>query len=134
MYKYRKAGPKLRFDVRTGMILVPSADKRVFVSTEVVNCGDRPTTLTNICLFYFEKKWSWNRLRNHPTKAAVLNDPNPAQPFPCELKVGGIWRGMTEQTPEIEEWSRKGILYFDLYHSHRTKPVRRRVRVAERKQ
>ncbi len=132
-YKYRKAGPKLCFDVRTGMVLVPSADKRTFIQTEVVNYGDRSTTLTNITLFSFEKAWSWSRLRNRPTKAAVLNNPNAAQPFPCELKAGGIWRGLTEQTPELEDWARKGILYFDLYHSHRTKPVRRRVRVAERK-
>jgi hypothetical protein len=78
---------------------MPSADRRTFVQTEVVNCGDRPTTLTNIGLFYFEKQWSLSRLRNRPTKAAVLIDPNPTQPFPCELKAGGIWRGLSEQSP-----------------------------------
>jgi hypothetical protein len=68
------------------------------------------------------------RLRNRPTKAAVLNDPNPAQPFPCELKPGGVWRGLTPQEPELVDWGRNGGLYFDLYHSHRAKPVRKRVR------
>lgn len=53
-YKYVKAGPRLRFDARPGMVLMPSADKRIFIQTEVVNHGDRPTTLTNISLYYFE--------------------------------------------------------------------------------
>lgn len=125
---FRRAGPKLRFEVRTGMILVPSNDKRSFVQTEVTNYGDRPTTLTNIALYYFDKRWSWAHLRNRSTKAAVLNDPNPSQPFPCELKPGGVWRGQTEQTPELVGWGTKGALYFDLYHSHRAQPIRKRVR------
>src|SRR6266851_6629496 len=97
---FRRAGPNLRFQVRTGMIMVPSDDKGRFVQTEVTNYGDRPTTLTNIALHYFDRPWSLARLRNRPTKAAVLNDPNPAQPFPCELKPGGVWRGLTPQVAE----------------------------------
>jgi hypothetical protein len=46
-------------------------------------------------------------LRNRPTKAAILFDPNPQQPFPCELKPGAVWRGLTEQTSELEEWAEK---------------------------
>jgi hypothetical protein len=129
IYKYRHAGPKLRVGVNPGMILMPSADKRTLVVTEVMNIGDRSTTLTNLGLAYFEKKWSWKRLRNRADKLAVVTSPSVAQPFPWELKAGGLWRGMTEQTAEIEEWSRKGILYFDIYHSHGKKPVRRRVRI-----
>jgi hypothetical protein len=54
IYKYRRAGPKLRVGVRAGMLMVPSTDKRTFILTEVVNVGDRPTTLANLCLAYFE--------------------------------------------------------------------------------
>jgi hypothetical protein len=88
---YHRAGPKLRFTVRTGMVLVPSDDKRTFIATQVTNYGDRPTTLTNIVFYYFETPWSWGRLRNRPTKAGVLNLPNPQQPFPWELKPGAMW-------------------------------------------
>ncbi len=87
---FLRAGPKLRLNVRPGMVLVPSDDKRTFIQTEVTNFGDRPTTLTNIGIRYFEKPWSWEHLRNRATKAAVLNDPNPAQRFPFELKPGGF--------------------------------------------
>jgi hypothetical protein len=129
IYKFRAAGPKLRFSVRTGMqsINMPSFDGKTLIQTEVANYGERPTTLTNIGLYYFENAWSWSRLRNRPTKAAVLSDPNPAQPFPFELKPGAVWRGLTEQVPQIEEWATNGILYFDLYQSHSEKPMRRRV-------
>jgi hypothetical protein len=129
IYKYRRAGPKLRVSVRPGMVMVPSNDKRTFVVTEVVNTGDRSTTLTNLGLAYFEKEWSWKRLRNRPTKLAVTISPNTSEPLPWELKAGNLWRGMTEQTPEIRNWARTGVLYFDLYHSHRRKPLRRRVRI-----
>jgi hypothetical protein len=130
IYKYRHAGPKLRIGINAGMLMVPSADKRTFVVTEVMNIGDRPTTLTNLGLAYFEKRWSWKRLRNRATKLAVVVTPSAAQPFPWKLEPGGIWRGMTEQTPEIEGWAKNGVLYFDLYHSHRGKPERRRLTIA----
>jgi hypothetical protein len=129
VYKFRTAGPKLRFSVRTGMqsINLPGFDGKTLIQTEVTNCGERPTTLRTVGLYYFEHPLSWSRFRNRPTKAAILPDPNPGRPFPFELKPGAVWTGLTEQIPEIEEWATKGILYFDLYHSHSEKPIRRRV-------
>jgi hypothetical protein len=127
-FNFLRAGPKLRFTVRPGMVVVPSDDKKTFVQTEVTNYGDRPTTLRTIDLRYFEKPWSWARLRNRATKAAVLNNPNPAQPLPYELKPGAVWSGLTAQEPQLVNWGTEGALYFDLYHSHRSKPVRKRVR------
>lgn len=62
VYKFRRAGPKLRFRTRGEVVLIPSDDKRTFVSSEVVNYGDRPTTITNLCVAYFEKPWSLARL------------------------------------------------------------------------
>ena len=126
---------KLRLTVRTGMVVVPSDDKRMFMQTEITNYGDRPTTLRTIDLRYFEKPWSWARLRNRATKAAVLNNPNPGQPLPCELKPGGVWTGLTAQEPELVEWGTKGVLYCDLYHSASHQAGGKRVRFQpERKQ
>jgi hypothetical protein len=122
---YYRAGPKLRFEVQINMLTVPSTDKRKFIASKVTNYGNRPTTLTNITVFYFEKPWSWARLRNRPTTAAVLNLPNDQQPFPWELKLGAVWIGLTPQD-DIADWG-SGVLYFDLHHSHRNKPLRRRV-------
>ena len=132
IFKYFRLGPKLRFKVVPGMVLMPSDGQKTFIQTEITNCGDRPTTLTNITLSYFEKQWSWARLRNRPSRAAVLINPsipdsNVSQPLPCELKPGGVWRGLTAQEPQLEIWARNGVLYFDLYHSHDVKPIRRRL-------
>lgn len=129
IYKYRHAGPKLRVGVNANMVMAPSTDKRTFVVTEVVNFGDRPTTLTNLCIAYFDKRWSWSHFRNRATKNAVVLSPSTAQPFPWELKAGNMWRGMTAQTPELESWAKKGVVYFDVYHSHQRKPIRTRVRL-----
>lgn len=125
---FLRAGPKLRFAVRHGVIVVGSPDKRTFVQTTVTNHGDRPTTLTNIVIYYFERPWSWAWLRNHPTRMGVLNNPNPTRPFPLELAPGNVWQGLSEQTPELVAWGTKGAVYFGLHHSHRTKPKWKRVR------
>jgi len=131
LYLSRRAGPKLRFKVLAQRVLSDDR-KNKFFQTEVTNYGDRPTTLTNIALAHFESEWSWARLRNRPMAAAVLvnahiPNSNVSQPLPCELKPGGVWRGLTAQAPELEMWARKGVLYFDLYHSHSVKPIRKRV-------
>ena len=129
IFKFLSTGPKLRFSVRTGMksINVPKLDGKRLMQTEVVNYVERPTTLTNLGHYYYENTWS--RLRNRPTKAAVLFELNPAQPLPFELKPGAVWMGLTEQESVIEEWATKGILYVTLWHSHRKKPMWRRVLV-----
>ncbi|MGA8027638.1 MAG: hypothetical protein WB992_10860 [Bryobacteraceae bacterium] len=128
IYKYRKAGPRLRFRVRGGMTLVPSTDKRTFVSSEVTNYGDRPTTITNLCVAYFKKPLSFARLRKRATINAVVKNPLGGPALPFKLEPGNVWQGLAEQTPELEKWGREGLLYFELYHSHHTKPVRQRVR------
>ena len=120
--------PKLRFTVRSGMVKIRSNDKGTFIQTEVTNYGDRPTTLEAIGFRYFERPWSWARLRNCVTEAARLNDLNAAQPFPYELEPGSVWRGLTPQDPEIDNWIKKGALYFDLWHSHSAKPLQKRLR------
>jgi hypothetical protein len=134
VYKYRNAGPRLRFTVLAGMVMRPAYNDATFIKSEITNCGDRATTLTGISVYYFEKQLSWERIRNRPTRALVLDDMKAGlknldfgTPFPCELKPGAVWRGLTPQDPQLEQWAKQGALYFDLYHSHRTKPIRRRL-------
>ena len=126
-----RAGPGQRFSVMAERVLSNDLNTKV-VQTEVVNCGDRSTTITNIAMAYFETQWSWARLRNRPVRTYVLINPNipgsnVSQPLPGELKPGGVWRGLTGQNAQLEMWARNGVLYFDPYHSHNVKPVRQRV-------
>ena len=131
IYKYRKAGPGVRFEVHPQSIMVPSADKRKYVRSVVTNVGDRPTTLTNITLYHFAKPWSLARLRNRPTESAVASIilTQPLQGLPFELKPGSIWSGLTEQERLVEEWGSTSNRYFNLHHSHDSKPIRRRVKI-----
>jgi hypothetical protein len=131
LYLASRAGPRLRFIVMAERVLSNDPNTK-FVQTEVTNCGDRSTTLTNIAIAYFETSWSWARLRNRPVRVFVLINPNVpgsnvSEPLPSELKPGGVWRGLTAQDAQLEMWVRNGVLYFDHYHSHNVKPIRKRV-------
>jgi hypothetical protein len=120
---FLRAGAKLRFKVQPGerwsWLSSPAIN---IVQIEVTNYGGRPTTLKNITIRYFEHPRSWEWLRNRATREVVLSDG-----LPFELNPGGVWSGMPGQA-QFTEWGTKGVWYFDLYHSHSTKPLRRRVR------
>ena len=94
IYKYRTAGPRLCFRVRGGIILVPSDVKRTFVSSEVTNRGDRPTTITNLCVAYFKKPRSLAWLRNRSTINMVVKNPIGGPPLPFKLEPGNVWLGL----------------------------------------
>ena len=127
VYKYRSAGPKLRFSVQTGMqsINMPEYEGRTLILAKVANRGDRPTTITNLGYLYFQKR----RLlgKNIADKAAIVPNPSRAQPLPFELKPGAEWMGFAIQDAEIEKWATGGTLYMMLYHSHDEKGLRHRV-------
>jgi hypothetical protein len=124
IYKYRTAGPKLRFTVQPDMktINVPTYEGKTVMMARVTNYGDRPTTITNLCYEYFEKK-----RKKIPDKAAVILTPSVERPLPFELKAGGVWNGVAVQDAEVKEWATTGILEMILYHSHSEKPIRQRI-------
>ena len=110
---FRRAGPNLRFNPRvTGDIL----------QIDVDNYGGRSTTLTKIVIHHFDNRQSWARLRNRATRTSRFVHPT----LPYELQPGGVWNGGMPMDRGMMK-----ALYFDvcLYHSHSTKPMRRRVRV-----
>jgi len=126
VYKFRSAGPRLRFSIRTGMetIGVPHYEGKALICAEVTNIGDRSTTITNLGYEHFGKGLRFINRKND--KAAVILVPSLAQPLPFELKPGAVWTGLALQD-EIEKWPTTGVLYMVLCHSHSKKPLRRRV-------
>lgn len=128
IYKWRTAGPKLRFVMQAYMEPVnwPEHDGKRFITFTVTNYGDRPTTITDLGYFYYRNR-RWISRKTPPDKCALVVGPSPAQPLPFELKPGTRWIGMTFQTPDIEQLSREGKLFFLLHHSHSEKPVKRRL-------
>src|SRR5947207_1951208 len=90
VYKWRRTGPKVRTSARTNMktLNIPQYDGQTLFVIEVANDGDRPTTITNVGLLYFDSAWS--RFRRRPSKAFVMPNPNLTLPTPFELKPGSI--------------------------------------------
>src|SRR6266436_6542276 len=61
--KWRLAGPRLRLTIRSGMKTanVPEYEGKTLLLAQVVNYGDRPTTITHLAFSYYRN--AWNRLR-----------------------------------------------------------------------
>lgn len=127
IYKHVTAGPKLRIAVRPGVVTVnmPEYDGKRLVSVTVTNYGDRPTTLTNLEVQCFKKRWRFRK--KIPDHVAFVKVPNTYQQIPCELKPGAVWTGFALQGELLEAWAAEGDLFMVLYHSHSTKPIRQRV-------
>jgi hypothetical protein len=103
-----------------------SGTTRQVVQIEVTNYGGRPTTLKNITVRYFKhRRWEW--LRNRAAREAVFLDDRLGLPgLPFELNPGGVWSGSTRQS-KFMDWGPKGVWYFELHHSDRRRPLRKRV-------
>ena len=124
---FLRAGPKLRLKVQTGVVVNPwgsSGGPATIVKVEVTNYGDRPTTLTRMTVRYFERRLSWERLRNRATRESALHL---SAVLPSELKSGSVWGGYTLQAQFTDGGGAKGVWYFYLHHSHSSKPLRKRV-------
>jgi len=128
IYKWRTAGPRLRFSVTANMKRVdmdrPGDKGETIIAVKATNYGDRPTTITNIgYLYYRDRRW----IPREPDKKVILTNPKWPQRPPFELKPGSRWMVSLDQTAEIEQMSREGKLFFLLFHSHTEKPVKRRL-------
>ncbi len=99
------------------------------IVANVTNYGDRPTTINALCYFYYEKQ---KLFRKTPWRCYVVPNQNDAQELPFELKPGTEWRGLAIQDPEVEDMAQTGVLDLLVYHSHSTKPLRRRVIIPRR--
>lgn len=133
VYKWLAAGPRLRVDAWTGRVALgmPEYRGKALIQFDVSNIGDRSTTITNAGLLYYGGLLS--ALRGRPDWAAVIAMPSSAQPLPFELRPGAAWTGLGEQTAELERLARSGRLYAAMHFSHRRKPIKRRLTLANAK-
>lgn len=126
VYKYVHAGPRLRLSVQSGMVgmNMPLYEGKTLILASVNNRGDRPTTITNLCCEYLEKR---RFHRKNRSGASIVGFPSLAQQLPFELKPSGTWSGIAIQDAETERRATEGEMYMLLFHSHSEKPVRQRV-------
>lgn len=127
IYKWKTAGPKIRFSIQTGMesVNMPEYDGKKLIVSNVTNYGDRSTTITNLGFLYFESLWS--QIRQKPDRAFIFPHPSSVNTLPFELKEGSVWSGIVIQDQQLEEMATKGRLYCVLYLSHDEKPTKFRV-------
>jgi len=127
IYKWRTAGPRIRFVVNSGMIIMgdPSRARQTFISAQATNVGDRPTTITNLVIQHYKTYFAM--LRHKPSISMLVTEPSIEQPLPYVLQPGCVWQGLSPQTEEIEVLAKTGYLVCGLCHSHSDREIDRRV-------
>ena len=96
---------------------------QTIIIAEVVNIGNRKSTLTQMFAIYYPNWWL-RLIRREKKTFVVMPDRNIAQPLPFEIEPGARWLGAIYQNKEIEELSRSGYLYIGIFHSVSTSPLR----------
>ena len=131
--KWLRSGPRLRTRASSGMIIVGDPDPRrhgkTFVSVIATNAGSSPTTITTLSMAHYKNPW--DRFRRKPQSQFVVTMPetSPDQGLPRMLHVGEQWTGLIEQTSEVVEMAKNGLLYADIHHSVWDKPARARITI-----
>lgn len=112
------------------MILITpgeAIDKTLYINIDVVNVGDRPTTLTNLCGETYKNRF--DRLRRKRQKAFVVNT-GPESPIPHKLGVGERWSAMTKQEG-AKELAGSSLVYMGVLHASHSKAKLKLVRFGE---
>jgi hypothetical protein len=127
--KWRLAGPKLRLTVNTGMksLNIPEYEGKTLITAEIVNYGDRPTTLTLIAFMHYKNLW--NRIRNKEEKSYVVSNPNLHFRIPHELNPGRKWDAVALQNEALEKMAREDYLVCAVRHTHSKRPAKKRIRI-----
>lgn len=134
--KWRRSGPIIRMSVSGNMQTInmgPRFDGQTWIFASVVNGGARPTTLTNFSGVYYRSRLR-RLLRLKPDQAFIVTSPEVSKPMPCTLSPGEKWDGVLLQTQQVETWATDGVLYVQVHHSVRQRPVMRRVVLSEKKE
>lgn len=125
IYLRISAGPKLRVMAYAGMIMMPSPPGEPhFLRATTENLGDKPTTVTNYCLFKYESRW--NRLRAKTSYQAVLTTYQGPQ-CPHKLEVGNEVNILMEHDDRFEELLRSGPVWLAVFHSFSKRPTQSKI-------
>ncbi len=119
IYKWKHAGASLRVTAAPNMEpygnLLNQLTEKTWVIIEVVNSGNKKTTLTHQVGFHYP---SWfAHIRRKSDKKIITLNPGLDRPLPCALEPGERWLGGMVQNEELEKLSREGYLYCGVYHS-----------------
>lgn len=128
VYKWKASGPRIRFSVSSDMKILQYPgiwETATFVHAKAVNAGDLPTTITTLGIQHY-KSWLSCILGRPDHRGVIVN--TGSKPLPHILEPGTVWTGLIDQS-SIEDFARSGILFCELYLSHRRRPKKARIRL-----
>jgi hypothetical protein len=126
IYKWATSGARLVIRTQPNMQEAGDQSEAKNVLIEVVNRGDKLTTLTHLAFYNY--KTIFHRLvrRRHPHAGVVPRPGGPGLPF--ELEPGKRWVGLVEQEAVFDQ-HKDGLVFAVIAHSGSSReqlhPVRR---------
>lgn len=129
VYKWRKSRASVRVTASPNMQTLNQLEGRLGddknICVEVVNQGDRLTTITHLVIKHYKNLWE--RILNKPsTQGLILN---PIGEIPHELEPGKRWVGLIDQRDIEEKQGIGGFLYCGVAHTSSKKSVYVRVKL-----
>lgn len=120
--------------VAAGSAINPITDGNRYVVVRVANQGSVPCVVTTLALMSYSSVFNYWRNRNN--RAGVIVNPVSELTqcrLPYKLEPGSEFVGMILQDAELEDWTRKEVVYAAVYHSMSRLPYRMRVKPIESK-
>jgi len=103
-----------------------------YISLQVDNRGHIPCQISSVIMWVYENRF--DVLRKKTCAAFVVIDTKTdwtGQKLPYRLGPGDTYRGLCEQTTELERLSREKLLYIGVAHSMAKRPFMVRLKAVE---
>ena len=128
VYTYVRDGPRLKATAGSNRRIVDGGglDSKTYIVVNVVNVGNRATTIQVFGLYVYEN-W-WKRFRRKSSTALVIIPATSGNTVPHVLEPGHTFMGLATQTDEIVKLSREKLTYLLVAHSMGKREVLVRLR------
>jgi len=124
IYKWKTSGSRLAVKAVPNMQLVGDPDRKKSIFVEVVNRGDKLTTITHMAFYSYSS--FWHRLFRRRKSQGLVPNPGGGAGLPFELDPGKRWTGMVDQQSVLSE-SKGGMVFVAIIHSGSRREVLRRL-------
>jgi len=128
LFKWATSGARLHVRAVTGMqqyIEGVGVDPTSHVFVEVMNRGDRSTTITHLALYAYPSRLA-RFFRRRPSSLGFV--PKPSGPLPAELAAGQRWTGVVEQD-QAKKIAKGNLLWIGVVHTDSNTPALVRVQL-----
>ena len=126
IYKWRASGPRIILAISPNMKI--HGDPRyphTYITVEAINKGNLPTTITKLAVQNYRNRFF--KILRIPKASFIIAASGLSDPLPHVLESGKVWHGLVHQNEETEQMAKEGLLFCELYLSHRKKPKVARV-------